>query len=217
MRACATINVAVIEDNRIVRERIASNLAELADVAVVLAVPDIESAQLRESEPRVVLIDAGLEGRSGLQLAETVKQTMAKTDVIVMNFLPVQEDVVQFVSAGVAGFILQDATFDELVGTIRSVAGGWCVLPPRMTGTLFSQIAEPTVVRECEAPLAPARLTQRERQVMALLSAGMSNKEIAQRLDIAVYTVKSHVRNIMDKLTVHSRLQIAVYAREHDA
>ena len=216
MRARAMINVAVIEDNRLVREGITSMLDELPDVTVVLAIPNLESAELREAEPRVVLINVGLGGRSSLQLAETVKQTMEKADVIVMNFLPVQEDMVQFVSAGVAGFILKDATFDELVGTIRSVAAGGCVLPPRMTGMQFSEIAEATVVPGCEAPLAPAHLTQRERQVMALLAAGMSNNEIAHRLDIALYTVKSHIRNIMDKLTLHSRLQIAVYAHEHD-
>lgn len=210
------IDIAIIEDNRLVREGMASMLGELPDVRVVLAAPSIETEQLLEAKPRVVLIDVGLQERSSLHLAKTVKQHMAEADVIVMDLLPMQEEIAQFVNAGVAGFILKDATFEELVGTIRAVAAGGRVLPPRMTGTLFSQIAQAAVVRGREEALASSHLTAREREVIGLLAAGMSNKEIAQRLDIAVYTVKSHVRNIMDKLTLHSRLQIAAYAHEHD-
>ncbi len=210
------IDVAIIEDNRLVREGMASMLAELPDVRVVLAAPSVETAQLLECQPRVVLIDVGLQGRSSLHLAKTVKNSMANAEVIVMDLLPVHQEVAEFVHAGVAGFILKDATFEELVGTIRSVAGGARVLPPRMTGTLFSQIAEAAVVRGRESALASVHLTEREREVIELLAGGMSNKEIARRLDIAVYTVKSHVRNIMDKLALHTRLQIAAYAHEHE-
>lgn len=210
------IDVAIIEDNRLVREGIASMLDELPDVRVVLAAPSVETAQLLECQPRVVLIDVGLQGRSSLHLAKTVKNSMANAEVIVMDLLPVHQEVAQFVHAGVAGFILKDATFEELVGTIRSVAAGARVLPPRMTGTLFSQIAEAAVVRGRESALASVHLTEREREVIELLAGGMSNKEIARRLDIAVYTVKSHVRNIMDKLALHTRLQIAAYAHEHE-
>ncbi len=85
-----------------------------------------------------------------------------------------------------------------------------------MTGTLFSQIAEAAVKRGRDAALASAHLTEREHEVIGLIGVGMSNKEIAQRLGIAVYTVKSHLRNIMDKLALHSRLQIAAYTHEHD-
>lgn len=210
------IDVAIIEDNRLVREGMASMLAELPDVRVVLAAPSVETAQLLECQPRVVLIDVGLQGRSSLHLAKTVKNSMANAEVIVMDLLPVHQEVAEFVHAGVAGFILKDATFEELVGTIRSVAGGARVLPPRMTGTLFSQIAEAAVVRGRESALASVHLTEREREVIELLAGGMSNKEIARRLDIAVYTVRSHVRNIMDKLALHTRLQIAAYAHEHE-
>lgn len=210
------INVAIVEDNRLVREGMTGMLDAVPDVHVVLAAPSVEAEQLLEAKPRVVLLDAGLQGRSSLQLARTVKKTMADAEVIVMDLLPVHQEVVQFVNAGVAGFILKDATFEELVKTIRLVAAGAQVLPPRMTGTLFSQIAEAAVVRGRDAALASAHLTEREQEVIALLGAGMSNKEIAERLDIAVYTVKSHVRNIMDKLALHTRLQIAAYAHEHD-
>jgi DNA-binding NarL/FixJ family response regulator len=85
-----------------------------------------------------------------------------------------------------------------------------------MTATLFSQIAQVAVKRGRTAALEEVRMTQREREVIALIAVGLSNKEIATRLNIATDTVKSHVRNVMDKLALHSRLQIAAYAHSRD-
>jgi two-component system nitrate/nitrite response regulator NarL len=85
-----------------------------------------------------------------------------------------------------------------------------------MTGTLFSQIARFAVGRGRDAVLDAVRMTPRENEVIALIALGMSNKEIAQQLNIATHTVKSHVRNVMDKLALHSRLQIAAYAHNQD-
>jgi DNA-binding NarL/FixJ family response regulator len=183
---------------------------------VVLAATSIEAELLKETNPRVVLLDVGLQDRNSLRLAETVKKEMADSRVIVMDLLPVHEEIAEFVNAGVAGFILKDATFEDFIATIRSVAEGAQVLPPRMTGTLFSQIAQVAVKRGREASLDGVRMTQREREVIALIAVGLSNKEIAARLNIATDTVKSHVRNVMDKLALHSRLQIAAYAHSHD-
>jgi DNA-binding NarL/FixJ family response regulator len=210
------ITVAIIEDNRLVREGMADMLNELPDVKVVLAATSLESSMLKETNPRVVLLDVGLQDRNSLRLAETVKKEMAEARVLVMDLLPVHEEIAEFVNAGVAGFILKDATFEDFVGTIRSVAEGARVLPATMTGTLFSQIAKVAVSRGREAALAAVRMTQREGEVIALIAVGLSNKEIAQRLGIATDTVKSHVRNIMEKLALHSRLQIAAYAHSHD-
>jgi DNA-binding NarL/FixJ family response regulator len=141
---------------------------------------------------------------------------MEDARVIVMDLLPAHEEIAEFVNVGVAGFILKDATFEDFVATIRSVADGARVLPPRMTGTLFSQIAEVAVKRGKEAALDAVRMTQREREVIALIAEGRSNKEIATRLSIAADTVKSHVRNVMEKLALHTRLQIAAYAHSQD-
>lgn len=88
--------------------------------------------------------------------------------------------------------------------------------PPRMTSTLFSQIAQVAVKRGRAAALEEVRMTQREHEVIALIAVGLSNKEIAHRLIIATDTVKSHVWNVMDRLALHSRLQIAAYAHSHD-
>ena len=210
------ITVAIIEDNRLVREGMRDMLNELPDVEVVLAATSIEAELLKEKHPRVVLLDVGLQDRNSLRLAETVKKEMADSRVIVMDLLPVHEEISEFVNAGVAGFILKDATFEDFIATIRSVADGVQVLPPRMTGTLFSQIAHVAVKRGRTAALEEVRMTQREREVIALIAVGLSNKEIATRLNIATDTVKSHVRNVMDKLALHSRLQIAAYAHSHD-
>jgi len=210
------ITVAIIEDNRLLREGMADMLNELHDVKVVLAATSFETTKLKATNPRVVLLDVGLQTKNSLRVAETVNKELQDTRVIVMDLLPAHEEIAEFVHVGVAGFILKDATFEDFVGTIRLVADGVRVLPPPMTGTLFSQIARVAVRREKAAALEGVRMTRREREVIELIGDGMSNKEIAQRLHIAADTVKSHVRNVMEKLALHTRLQIAVYSHRHD-
>jgi two-component system NarL family response regulator len=124
----------------------------------------------------------------------------------------VNGEIIEFVNAGVCGFVLKDATFDEFVATIRAVAAGEKVLPARLTESLFSQIAQEVDNRGRAHVLEDVRMTRREREVIELIGEGLSNKEIAQRLNIATHTVKSHVRNVMEKLALHTRLQIAAYS-----
>jgi two-component system, NarL family, nitrate/nitrite response regulator NarL len=146
-----------------------------------------------------------------------VREEMPEVRVIVMDLLPTHEDIADFVNAGVEGFILKDASLDDFVETIRAIARGERILPSRMTGSLFSQIAHGAVSRGVETTLEAVRMTQREREVIALIASGLSNKEIAMRLGIATDTVKSHVRNVMDKLALRSRLQIAAYVHAREA
>jgi DNA-binding NarL/FixJ family response regulator len=211
------ITVAIIEDNRLVREGMCDMLNDLPDVRVVFASTSCETALLKEAAPRVVLLDIGLQDTNCLDVALTVKKELSNAEVIVMDLLPVHEEIAQLVNVGVAGFILKDATFDDFVGTIRSVAQGARVLPPRMTGTLFSQIARAAVARGQESAFEAVHMTPREREVISLIADGRSNKEIADELGIAADTVKSHVRNIMEKLALHTRLQIAAYAHQQYA
>src|ERR1700693_2075975 len=140
-RMVGMITVAIIEDNRLVCECMRDMLNKVPDVKVVLAVTSLETAMLKEANPRVVLLDIGLPDTNCLHVAETVREEMPDSRVIVMDLHPVHEEIAQFVNVGVAGFILKDATFEDFVGTIRSVAGGARVLPPRMTDSLFSPIA----------------------------------------------------------------------------
>ena len=206
------ISVALIEDNRLVREGISSLLNALPDFKVVAGTSGADTSEIRKTKPQVVLLDLGLGHGNSLRVAEEVKKEFPESKIILMDLLPVHEDIVEFVNVGVSGFIMKDATLDDLANTIRSVAQGAHVLPPQMMSTLFSQIAKDAIVRGRPDTLDAVRMTPREREVIDLIAEGLSNKEIATRLDIATDTVKSHVRNVMEKLMLHTRLQIAVYA-----
>ena len=206
------ISVALIEDNRLVREGMAALLNQTTDVRVVAAASSPDTAMLKRAAPRVILLDIGLGSNDSLRIAQSVKQDFPESKVVLMDLLPIHEEIVEFVNAGVVGFILKDATFDDLLHTIRSVADGEHVLPPAMTATLFSQIAREAVTKGRQVVLDDVRMTAREREVINLIGRGHSNKEIAAALNIATHTVKSHVRNVMEKLALHTRLQIAAYA-----
>jgi DNA-binding NarL/FixJ family response regulator len=211
------ISVVIIEDNRLVREGMAALLDQTDDLRVVAAGPSSDPALLRDSQAQVILLDVGLWDDDSLRIAETVRQESPGSKVIIMDLLPIHEDIVDFVNAGVSGFVLKDATLEDLVSTIRSVAGGAHVLPPPLTSTLFSQIARDALERSRTDAIEAVRMTQREREVIDLIGEGLSNKEIAARLDIAAHTVKSHVRNVMEKLALHTRLQIAAYAHRQES
>jgi DNA-binding NarL/FixJ family response regulator len=206
-----TIRVAIIDDNRLVREALTAMLNRLTDIRVVSS--DVaDSASLAETKPDVLLLDVGLRDQDSLRVAATLRQENPDAKIIVMDLLPVNEEIMEYVNAGVSGFVLKDASFDEFLTTIRSVAAGTKVLPPRMTESLFSQIAREVDGQEPAQVLEAVRMTPREREVIDLIGEGLSNKEIAQRLNIATHTVKSHVRNVMEKLALHTRLQIAAYS-----
>ena len=112
---------------------------------------------------------------------------------------------------------MKDATVEDLVGTVRSVARGSDVIPAVLTGTLLSHIAQDAVAHQRPEAAEAVRMTKREQEVMQLIAEGLDNKAIAQRLGVAGDTVKSHVRNILEKLTLHSRLAIAAHSREGNA
>lgn len=207
----SSITVAIIDDNRLVREALASMLGRLPDFQV-LAAAAASPAFLTEASPHVVLLDVGLGEEDSLHVAASIRDAAPTAKVIMMDLIPVNGEIIEFVNAGVCGFVLKDATFEEFVATIRAVAAGQKVLPPRLTESLFSQIAQEVDGRGREHVLEDVRMTRREREVIELIGEGLSNKEIAQRLNIATHTVKSHVRNVMEKLALHTRLQIAAYS-----
>ena len=208
------ISLVVIEDNRLLRDGLTTLLNAQADVRVVASVADADAGllQVRETKPHVVLVDAVLGSHDCHEFVERLMRAAPATRVVVMDLLPVQEDFGAFIKAGASGFIVKDATLEELVATIRSVAEGVDVVPRALTGRLLSLVAEHAVVRRTPALLGAMRMTTREVEIMGLIAEGLSNKEIAQRLDIATYTVKSHVHNILEKLALHTRLEIAAHA-----
>jgi DNA-binding NarL/FixJ family response regulator len=211
------IAIAVIEDNRLVRDGITALLNQVPDLRVVVGASSGNLDLLSEKRPHVVLLDLGLRNGDSLRVAEKVRREFPDSRVIVMDLLPVHEDIMEFVHVGVSGFIMKDATMEDLVRTIRSVAEGAHVLPPQMTSTLFSQIAKAAMASGRPEALNAVRMTPRERQVINLISEGLGNKQIAARLHVSIHTVKSHVRNVMEKLALHTRLQIAAYAHKDQA
>ncbi len=211
MAASKNITVAIVDDNRVLREGLAAMLNLLGDVRVVLS-SDLDFPALAAAKPNVVLLDVGLRDEDSLRVAGMLMEENPDAKIVVMDLFPVHEEIREFVNAGVAGFVLKDASFDQFVATIRAVASGKKVLPPEMAESLFSQIARTVAEPEVERTMDDVRMTPREREVIGLIGEGLSNKEIAKRLNIASHTVKSHVRNVMEKLALHSRLQIAAYS-----
>lgn len=205
--------MVLIEDNRLLREGLEAMIRARQGFRILASCSDAETGlrMVREDRPDVVLVDFGLEDSDSLTLTATVRTEVPQARVIVMGILPLQEDVANFVQAGACGFIMKDASFDEFFATIHAVAQGAEVLPPALTNTLFSQIARGTVSGNSATLFESVRLTGRERQVVELLGEGLSNKEIAARLQIAVHTVKSHVHNVLEKLALRSRLEVAAY------
>lgn len=209
------IAVVLIEDNRLVREGITSVLNRFRDIRVVASEPSEHEALLEEVSPNVVLLDVGLETGDSMEIARKVMEDFPEAHLIVMDLLPASDDIVDFISLGVSGFIVKDAALDEVVGTIRAVAAGVDVLPEVMTATLFSEIAKEAVSAGGTHHEESVQLTPREGEVIELIAEGLSNKAVAKELHISIHTVKSHMRNIMEKLNLHSRLQLARYADEH--
>lgn len=211
MRVDTTITIHIFEDNRLVREALVAMLEKLPEMRVV-ASAGADQASLAETKPAVLLLDAGLSDDDSLRVVLAVAKKMPSVKIVVMDLIPAHEDIIELVNAGVSGFILKDTSFDEFVATIRAVAGGAKMLPPRMMESLFSQIAAETAVRGGEHVIEDIRMSRCEREAIELIGEGLRNKEIAMRLNISTHTVKSHVRNVMDKLALHTRLQIAAYS-----
>jgi len=207
------VPVFLIEDNRLLRDGITAMLDEQGLKVIATAGSAKEAlTHVRRLEPHVVLLDSAIGDVDSLALVAAVRAASKDVKVVVMDLLPSHEDVVDFVRAGVSGFILKDATVEEFVGTIRAVADGAHVLPRPMTGALFAHVADRARARGVRGVKAAVRMTKREREVVALIAEGASNKEIAGRLKVAAHTIKSHVHNILEKLALHTRLQVAAFA-----
>lgn len=211
------ILVLVVEDNRLLRECVAALLDEQPDLRTAGTADSAEAAlpRLRETQPQVVLVGASLGDHESRTLVERVRSAAPGARVIVMDVLPVPEAVVGFVRAGASGFIARDATAADFICTVRSVARGADVLPVSLTSTLFSHIAGEGAHAAPE-PREQVGMTRREREVCRLVAEGMSNKEIAGRLHVSTNTVKGHVHHVLEKLALHSRVQLAVQSRNGD-
>ena len=213
------IRLILIEDNRLLREGINTMLKKEPDISVVAAFgdSDIGLDKITELKPNVVLLDLGLANNNSLDFVKSLKTENKEIKIIVMDLIPIQEDIMRFVEAGVSGFILKDATISEFTKTIRSVAGGEKILPPIMAESLFSQIVDSGVKKMGPSKMIQSvKMTNREREIVALIAEGLANKEIAFKLSLSIYTVKSHVHNILEKMALNTRVQIAIHSQSEE-
>jgi len=207
------IRLIIIEDNRVLREGLVAMLAEISGITVLSAAGSSRAAlEALRLNPEVVLLNRGLQKQGCLHVLKKIKKQYPGVKLVVMDLMPGQTDVMEFVQAGVSGFIVSNATLDDFINTIEAVARGEKVLPDPLTSSLFSQIIDTAVKTGKPLLKKAATMTRREKEIIALISQGMSNKEIAGSLNLATHTVKSHVHNILEKLALHSRLQVAAYS-----
>jgi two-component system nitrate/nitrite response regulator NarL len=177
-------------------------------LAVVRQAADLPGEVARH-EPDVVLVDLALPG--SVAAVRTLRVEAPAVSVIALAVPEREAEILEFAEAGVAGFVTRGSTLEQLMATIESVARGELPVSPRVAATLLQRIAV-LAARSPEAAPAAA-LTGREREIVALIDAGMSNKEIAQRLSIEVATVKNHVHHILGKLQVNRRAEAAATLR----
>ena len=210
--------ILVIEDNRVLRDGITTLLNKQADMHVVSTIGSGNNILLKASQakPHVILMDVGLKKLKESLVVESIRKNIPEAKLIGMGLLPLQADIVEFVEAGASGFILKNAAIREFLATIRSVVKGEKILPPSLTGSLFSHVAELALKKGKGKMVNAVRMTKRELEIIALIADGQNNKEIARQLNIATHTVKSHVHNIMEKLALHTRLQIAKFTHEEN-
>jgi len=203
------VDLMLIGEHKLFRECLGSMLGECEDFRVVDHAGGLAAAaeRIRRTRPEVLLIDFGSPDDETLQRLRGIIRDVPELKVIVLGLPEVEEEILRCIEAGVSGYVLKESSLEELRDAIQRVLRGEAICSPRITGTLFSHLAE--LAREqrgCER-LAGFDLTVRESEVLELIAENLSNKEIAERLCLSLYTVKNHVHNILEKLQVPDRGQ----------
>ena len=208
MTSARSVRVILCDDHAIVRDGIARVLDAYDDIDVIGTAENGEAgveATVR-LRPDVVLMDLLMPIVDGVQATRRIAAAAPETAVVVLTSFGEQALVMEAIDAGASGFILKDAAPSELVGAIRSAARGEAPLDPRVARAVMSRRPENQPLQE---------MTAREREVLALVAAGLSNKLIARRLGITEATVKAHLTHIYRRIGVDSRVQAALWARQH--
>jgi len=175
-----------------------------------------EAVQLAcEVVPDVVLMDIRMPKITGIEAARQMKEVAPSAKIVMLTISDEEEDLFEAIRAGASGYLLKDIPLDELADSVRAVYGGQSLINPSMAGKLLTEFA--TLARrdaeEEPAKHAPApKLTEREMEVLRLVARGMNNRDIAKELFISENTVKNHVRNILEKLQIHSRMEAVMIA-----
>ena len=199
------IRVAIVDDHPIVSDGIAANLRAVGEIEVVATAANADDAVAVAGthHPDVLILDLELGGRSGLDAIAAIKAASPQTRVVVFSAYAGEERVATAFERGVDSYVLKGTSSDDLVAVIRAVAAGGSVIPPEIAGQLARAVGQPR--RD--------RLTGREREILALLAEGLSNRAIGDRLSIAERTVKFHVGEILARLGAANRAQAVAIAK----
>jgi two-component system NarL family response regulator len=205
--------VLIVDDHALFRRGLDLVLTADPDVEVVGEASNGLEAIERAAEllPNVVLMDVRLPGVPGIEATRRIRQAHPATKVMMLTSSQDEEDLFAAVRAGATGYLLKEVAIDEVAAAVRAVARGQALVTPTMAAKLFTEFNMLSRRVDEQHGHAP-RLTDREIEVLRLVAKGMSNKEIAAELVIAENTVKNHVRNILEKLQMRSRMEAAMYA-----
>jgi two-component system NarL family response regulator len=208
-----SISVFLLAENRLLREALARVLDSKHDIRVVAAVAFDARTHERVSElrPRILAVDSSVYARAGLDLIESVRRVVPDTGILLVGMDSDKKTFLRCVRAGVSGYVIKDASANEVVAAVRSVACDRAGCPPKLYAVLFEQIANPRL-RLYSARLR-LELTRRERQLVKMIAQGLSNKEIANHLNLSEQTVKNHIHRILRKLGAADRLSAVEVCR----
>lgn len=211
------ISLIFVQDKPSPRQNLAARLS--AQPGFRLLADSVRSSEalerVREATPDLVLLDLRQEACDTLILAGALHGAVPDSPVILMGLQPPQVDVRGFIRAGVSGFVMECASFHELLRTIQSVSDGIQILPSELTHSLFAQLKQREARRRFRRPGGLKRLTGRERSVAGLIVQGVGNQAIAARLGIAAHTVKRLAHNVLSKVGTSHRLQVAAFSQRH--
>ena len=202
-----TIRLVIVHPSRLLREAIAFVLSR--QVGIVAAANVGAAGELIDRldllQPDVYVIDLGGPGGRGLDDAREIRRRFPAAKIIMTGLDGTEAEILTCAEAGAGGYLPEQASLDELVENVRAVASGEAICSRRVAGLLFSRVAQAARDREGRRADDDPRVTPREREIIALINAGLSNKEIAVKLHIEVQTVKNHVHSILEKLHIEGR------------
>lgn len=209
------IRALVCDDHAVFRRGLALVLEPEDDIEVVGEAADgAEVVELaRETAPDVVLLDVRMPGTGGIDAARALATEVPSARVVMLTVSDTESDLYDAIKAGAVGYLLKEASIEEVADAVRAVADGQSLVTPSMATKLLTEFnALANRVGSDRRPPAGPRLTNREVEVLGYLARGRSNRDIANELFISENTVKNHVRNILEKLQLHSRTEAALYA-----
>jgi DNA-binding NarL/FixJ family response regulator len=208
------IRIVIADDHELFRRGLRMVLEDEEDIEVVGEAGDGEEVVdlATEAAPDVVVMDVRMPILSGIEATERIKEDLPTTKILMLTISDEEDDLYEAIKAGANGYLLKEISIDEIGNAVRSVNGGQSLISPSMASKLLNEFAA-MVRKEEEKQQVPApRLTPREMEVLEHVAKGMNNREIAKALFISENTVKNHVRNILEKLHLHSRMEAVVYA-----